>query len=67
MSSVDEKLDEIISLLKQQNSSSSSSIDDKLEMAKEYMMKNYNIKWLNDNIEEDIYEVIIFVIKKFIL
>jgi hypothetical protein len=68
----DEKLDQIICLLKKQNdlleklNSTESLVDAGLEDAKEYMMKNFNIKWLGDDIEEDIYDAIITVIKKFI-
>lgn len=75
MSSSDEKLDKIISLLEEQSAelkkinsnSGGGSLDKELQLAKEYMMKHFNIKWLNDNIEEDIYDAIIAVIEKFLV
>jgi ribosome assembly protein YihI (activator of Der GTPase) len=73
MSSNEEKLDQIIALLKEQNEelkkiseNNQSIVDDGLNAAKDYLMKHYNITWLNDKIEEDIYEAIILVIKKFV-
>ncbi len=38
-----------------------------LEEAKKYMMENYNITWLNDSIEDDIYEVLIGMIEQCLL
>ena len=54
--SVDEKLGQIITLLEQKNVSKSEKIKEDIIA---YMMKNYNIKWIRDDIEQDIYEALL--------
>jgi len=40
--------------------------DKALEEAKAYMMKEHNIGWLDDTIEENVYDVLIACLKKFL-
>lgn len=51
--SVDEKLDKIIALLEQQGDSKADAIKKKII---DYMLKNYNISWIDDKTEEEMYE-----------
>ncbi len=58
------KLNDIQSKLEEK--SLPTTIEHALEEAKKYMMENYNIGWLNDSVEDDIYEVIIGVVSQFL-
>lgn len=54
--SVDEKLDHIISIIEKDRATKSKNFKEELVA---FMLKNHNIKWLDDAIEEDIYEVML--------
>lgn len=64
----EEKLDQILAELQEIKKAldSQNSLDKSLEEAKEYMMKYHNIRWISDDLEEDVYDVIIAVIKRFL-
>ena len=66
---VEEKLDEILSILKKDRI----SIDGKEKLKEEictYMLKHFNISWLDDTIEKNVYEsllgVLLEIIEKYI-
>ncbi len=52
-SSVDEKLDKIIAILEEKDNSKADIIKKKII---EYMLKNYNISWIDDKTEAEMYE-----------
>jgi hypothetical protein len=56
----DEKIDEILLLVRKLNEQNdTSNSDDIKERVKNFMLENFNIRWLNDEVEGDIYEYLI--------
>jgi hypothetical protein len=56
----DEKIDEILLLVRKLNEQNdTSNSDDIKERVKNFMLENFNIRWLNDEVEADIYEYLI--------
>lgn len=60
--SVEEKLDRIIELLEKRGGSR----DEIKEKVVDFMMKNYNISFIDDTIEENVYETLIDLIFSFV-
>jgi hypothetical protein len=54
----DEKIDEILLLVRKLSENKTDNSDLK-ERVKNFMLENCNIRWLNDEIEGDIYEYLI--------
>lgn len=56
------QLDTLSELLTTANTKPLDITEELKENIKEYMMSNYNIKWVDDEMEENVYEVILTTI-----
>ncbi len=57
-STVEQKLDKIIALLEEKKDEKPTKIEEVKQEVIQFMLKNYNITWLDDSVEEDLYEVL---------
>ena len=55
----DEKIDEILLLVRKLSEDKIDDNSDLKERVKNFMLENFNIRWLNDEVEGDIYEYLI--------